>query len=80
MHKFTKIKSDYPDSRHGINDFTARTRVAIKFQLVFYDFKTLKKIDTVKTYFFGLLGVYLINKLASSIISKLEKRDQKNKE
>lgn len=71
--KSAKVKDDYPDLGYDVDDFKTKARIAVEFQLVSRNFKKLKKIDVIKAYFFHLLGVYLINKPTSFIISTLEK-------
>lgn len=48
----TKVKSDYVDSKHDIDDFKIKIKIAIEFQLVFCNFKTSKKINAIKVYYF----------------------------
>lgn len=74
MRKFVKIKGDYPDSKHNVNNFKAKLKIAIKIQLVSYNFKVSKKIDVIKAHFFCLLKVYSINKSVNSIILTLKKQ------
>lgn len=76
VHKSAKVKGDYPDLRNDIDNFKAKARVAIEFQIVLCNFKALKRIDAVKAYFFQLLEVYLIDKPTNSTISTLEKQCQ----
>lgn len=80
VHKSANIKGDYPDSRNNMDDFKVKVKIAIKFYLVLYNFKVLKRVDVINTYSFRLLEIYLIDKSINSIISTLEKwhwRDNK---
>lgn len=52
MHESTEIEDDYSDLGHDIDDFKAKTKIAIKFQLIFHKFKISKKINTIKAYSF----------------------------
>lgn len=61
-----------------MHDFKARARVVIEFQIVSHNFKALKRIDAIKTYFFQFLGVYLIDKPTNNTISTLEKQRQRD--
>lgn len=76
--KSANIKGNYQDSRHDVNDFKTKIRVAIEFQVVLCDFKVSKRVDAIKVYPFRLLGIYLIDKPINSIILTLEKRRCEN--
>lgn len=52
MRKSIKFKDDYPDLGHYMDDFKAKIKVAIEFQMILCNFKTLKRVDAIKTYFF----------------------------
>ena len=74
VRKSAKVKGDYPDPGHDVDDFKAGARVAVEFQIVSRNFKASKRIDAVKAYSFRLLGVYLIDEPTNSTISTPEKR------
>lgn len=67
--KSTKVKDNYPDSRHNVNKFKEGVIIAVEFQLVLRNFKASKKINIVKNYLFRFFGVYLIDKLILSTMS-----------
>ena len=46
------ISSNFPDSRHNIDNFKTRATIAIESQVLLQNFKAFKKIDVVKTYLF----------------------------
>lgn len=73
-----KIKGNYLDPRHDVDDFKAKARVAMEFWEVLCNFKTSERINTIKAYFFRLFKVYLIDKPTNSIILTLEKWRQEN--
>lgn len=73
MRKSANVKGDYPDPRNDVDDFKAGARIAMEFYLVLYNFKVSKRVDTIKTYSFQLLGIYLIDKLINSTILTLKK-------
>lgn len=52
MRKSIKFKDDYLDLGHDMEDFKAKVRVAIEFQIVLCNFKISKRVDAIKTYFF----------------------------
>lgn len=74
VRKSAKVKGDYPDPGHDVDDFKAGARVAVEFQIVSRNFKASKRINAVKAYFFRLLGVYLIDEPTNSTMSTPEKR------
>lgn len=78
VHNLAKIKGEYPDRGHDVDNFKAEAMVAMKFQLVLKNFKASKKIDAMEVYFFFLLRVYLIENLVLLTISMPEKKCQKN--
>lgn len=43
-----EIEENYQNPRHNIDNFKARAKLAIEFQINFRNFKTNKKINTVK--------------------------------
>ena len=74
------IDTDYPNPGHNVNDFKSGARVAIEFQILSWNFKASKKVDTVKAYSFQLLGVYLVNDPVHSTMSipdKCQRGDNK---
>ncbi len=68
------VSSDFPDSGHNVDDFKVGAIVAVEFQILSRNFKASKKVDVVKSYSFGLLGVYLIDDLMHSTMSTPNKR------
>lgn len=66
IHKSNKIKDNYLDLRHNVNNFKAGIMVAVKFELVLRYFNIYKQLDIVKTYLFRFFKVYLINNPALS--------------
>ena len=73
MHISVKVKSDYLDLGHDVDNVKVEARVAVNFQVVLRNFKILKRIDIDKAYYFCLPKVYLIDELTNSIISIVEK-------
>lgn len=73
VHEKMRVKRDYPDLNHNVDNFKVGVKVAIKFQINLQNFKTTKKIDTIKTYFFRLVEVYLIDEPNKKPISILKK-------
>lgn len=48
------VNGVYPDPKHNVDNFKARARVAVEFQLLSRNFKASRKIDAVKDYSFRL--------------------------
>lgn len=46
--EFVEVTSNFPDSRHDINDFKLGAIVAIEFEILSHNFKASKHIDVVK--------------------------------
>lgn len=44
------MDTNYPDLRHNVNNFKSDTKMAMKFQILLWNFKAFKKVDTVKVY------------------------------
>ncbi len=64
------VSSNFSDDPgHNVDDFKARATMAVKFQILLYNFKASKKVDVVKAYLFRLLGVYLIDDPIHSTMS-----------
>lgn len=57
------INSNFLKSRYDIDNFKSGITMVLVFQILSYNFKTSKKVDTIKVYLFRLLEVYLINDL-----------------
>lgn len=57
------INSNSLKLRYDIDNFKSGITVVVVFQILSYNFKTSKKVDTIKVYLFRLLEVYLINDL-----------------
>lgn len=62
IYKSLNVKNKYLDLNNNTNNCKAKTKITIKFQPNFENFKTFKKIDIFKIYFFHFLKKYLINK------------------
>lgn len=75
-----KVKGEYLDSGHDVDNFKARAIIAVEFQLVSKNFKVSKKTNNVKIYLFRLLGVYLIDAPALSMMSSPEKQRREDNE
>lgn len=58
MRKFAKVKGDYLDLRHDVDDFKAEVRVVVEFQLVLRNFKVSKRVDVVKVYFLTVRSLF----------------------
>ena len=67
------MEENYLNPGHDIDDFKAGERVAVEFQVNSRNFKASKKTDTVKSYLFRLLGVYLVHDPSSKTMSTPEK-------
>lgn len=72
--KTTNIDTNNLNSGNDVDNFKNGSKVAIKFQIIFRNFKTFKKIDAVKTFSFWLLGIYLIDNTVQTTVSTPEKR------
>lgn len=68
------VTSDFPDPGHEIDDFKSGATVAVEFQVLSRNFKTSKRVDTIKAYSFRLLGVYLVDDPMHSAMSTPDKR------
>ena len=56
-----------------MDNFKMRVIIAIKFEILLYNFKVFKKINVVKAYLFRLFKVYSIDDLIHSTIMMLNK-------
>ena len=68
-----EIDRNYPNLGHDIDNFKARAKIAMKFQVNSRNFKARKKIDLVKRYLFRLLGLYLIGGPSNETMSTPKK-------
>ncbi len=50
------MSSDFPNPGHNIDNFKVEAIIAIKFQILLLNFKTSKKIDTMRTYLFCIMS------------------------
>ena len=50
--ELANVSSDFPNPGYNVDDFKARTIVAVEFQILLRNFKASKKVDIVKAYLF----------------------------
>lgn len=71
--KSAKMNANFPNPGYKISNFHSRAMIIAEVQTHLSNFKNTKKINAIKAYLFCLLGVYLINAPATSIVSTLKK-------
>lgn len=68
-----EIEKNYLNLAYDVDNFKARAKVAVKFQVNSRNFKTNKKIDALKIYLFCFLEVYLVDNSNNKNISTFNK-------
>ena len=64
--------------RYDFDNFKFDVTMAIKFQIMLYNFEVFKKLNIIKMYLFRLLEIYLVIKLLYLIILTQNEYNYKN--